>query len=78
MTPNMRIGESTRLSPLATELDMCPLLAPCHLGLGKPYRRTGDRAKADEHLTTAATMCREMDMSFWLEKADAGLGRAKR
>ena len=50
---------------------MRPLVAHCHLGLGKLYRRTGDRAKAQEHLTTAATMYREMGMSFWLEKAEA-------
>ena len=50
---------------------MGPLLARCHLGLGKLYRRTGDGVKAQEHLTTAATMYREMDMGFWLEKAEA-------
>jgi len=27
--------------------------------------------KAQEHLTTAATMHREMDMPFWLEQAEA-------
>jgi hypothetical protein len=55
---------------LATELEMRPLVAHCHLGLGKLYRRTGDHAKASEHLTTAKAMYREMDMGFWLEKAD--------
>jgi hypothetical protein len=29
--------------------------------------------KAQEHLTTAATMYREMGMTFWLEKAEAAL-----
>jgi hypothetical protein len=47
------------------------LVAHCHLGLGKLYRRTGDRQQAQEHLTTATTMYREMDMGFWLEQADA-------
>jgi tetratricopeptide (TPR) repeat protein len=63
---------------LATELGMRPLAAHCHLGLGKLCRRTGDGAKAQEHLTTTATMYREMGMTFWLEKADAelrGVGR---
>jgi tetratricopeptide (TPR) repeat protein len=55
---------------LATELGMRPLVSHCHLGLGKLYRRTGNRAKAEEHLTTARAMYREMDMGFWLEKAD--------
>jgi tetratricopeptide (TPR) repeat protein len=55
----------------ADELEMRPLVAHCHLGLGKLYRRTGDQAKAAEHLTLATTMYREMGMGFWLEKADA-------
>jgi len=56
---------------LATELGMHPLIAHCHLGLGKLYRRTGKREQAQEHLTTATTMCREMGMTYWLEKAGA-------
>jgi hypothetical protein len=57
---------------------MRPLVAHCHLGLGTLYRRTGDQAKAHEHLTTVTTMYREMGMNFWLEKAEAehsGVGR---
>ena len=50
---------------------MRPLVAHCHLGLGKLYRRTGKREQAQEHLTTATTMYREMDMTFWLEQAEA-------
>ena len=61
---------------LAEERGMRPLVAHCHLGLGKLYRRTGDRAKAEEHLTTATTMYREMDMGFWLEKAEGALKEA--
>ena len=56
---------------LADELGMRPLVAHCHLGLGTLYRRTGKREQAQEHLTTATTMYREMDMRFWLEKAEA-------
>ena len=63
---------------LAGTLGMRPLVAHCHLGLGKLYRRTGDHAKAREHLNTAATMYREMGMRFWLEKADAELGGVER
>ena len=40
----------------ADELGMRPLVAHCHVGLGKLYRRTGDGARAEEHLTAAATM----------------------
>ena len=49
---------------------MRPLVAHCHLGLGKLYRRTGKREQAREHLTTATTMYREMGMRFWLEQAE--------
>ena len=50
---------------------MRPLVAHCHLGLGKLYGRTGDHPKANGHLTTATTMYGEMGMAFWLEKAEA-------
>ena len=62
---------------LAEELGMRPLVAHCHLGLGKLYRRTGKRQQAEEHLSLALTMYREMDMQFWPEQAEAevrGLG----
>ena len=54
---------------LAGELGLRPIVAHCHLGLGKLCRGTGKREVAHEHLTTAITMYREMDMPFWLEKA---------
>jgi tetratricopeptide (TPR) repeat protein len=57
--------------PLAEGRGMRPVAAHCHLGLGKLYRRTGQREEAHEHLTTATAMYREMDMGFWLEKAEA-------
>ena len=59
---------------LAEPRGMRPLVAHCHLGLAKLHRRTGKRQLAQEHLTTAATMYREMDMRFWLEQAEAELG----
>jgi class 3 adenylate cyclase/tetratricopeptide (TPR) repeat protein len=63
-------GRYREAKELAGALEMRPLLAHCHLGLGKLYRRTGQRPEAQEHLTTATTMYREMDMRFWLEKAE--------
>jgi hypothetical protein len=56
---------------LASRLEMSPLVAHCHLGLGKLYRRTDKREQAEEHLATATTMYREMGMTYWLEKAEA-------
>ncbi len=57
----------------AAALGMRPLVAHCHLDLGKLYRRTAKREEAREHLTIATTMYREMGMQFWLEKAEAEL-----
>ena len=54
---------------LAEELGMRPLVAHCHLGLGKLYRRAGTRVQAQEQLATATTMYRDMGMRFWLEQA---------
>jgi len=58
---------------LSAELGMRPLVAHCHAGLAKLYRRTGNRQEADEHLMAATTMYREMDMRFYLEQAGAEL-----
>jgi hypothetical protein len=69
------LSEWGRLIDLATELSMRPEVAHCHLGLSTLYRQTGDRARAREHLTIARTMYREMDMGFWLDKAEAALGQ---
>ena len=52
---------------------MRPLIAQCHLGLGKLYRRTGKQKQTKEHLNTATTMFREMEMEFWLAKAGTEL-----
>jgi len=51
-----------------------PVLAHCHLGLGKLFRRTGQRDPAQEHLSIATTMYREMDMAFYLRQAEAEIG----
>jgi tetratricopeptide (TPR) repeat protein len=55
----------------ADELGMRPLVAHCHLGLGKLSRHRSQRQLARQHLTTASAMYREMDMGFWLEQAEA-------
>jgi tetratricopeptide (TPR) repeat protein len=56
---------------LAEALGMRPLVAHCQFGLGTLYRRTDKREQAQEHLTTATAMYREMGMTYWLEKAEA-------
>ena len=58
---------------LAEPRGLRPLVAHCHLALGRLSRRTGKREQAREHLATATTMYREMDMRFWLDQAEAEL-----
>jgi tetratricopeptide (TPR) repeat protein len=58
---------------LATPRGMRPLIALCHLGLGKLHRRTDEPQAVREHLDAAITLCREMDMGFWLEQGEAEL-----
>jgi hypothetical protein len=60
---------------LATELGMRPLAAHCHLGIGKLYRHTGYRSQAQEHLSIATGMYREMAMTHWLERAVAEMSQ---
>jgi tetratricopeptide (TPR) repeat protein len=55
---------------IAEEIGMRPMVAHCHLGLGKLYERVGRPDETAEHLTAAARMYREMDMRFWLEQAE--------
>jgi tetratricopeptide (TPR) repeat protein len=56
---------------LAEPRGMRPLVAHCQLGLGKLYRRQGNGGQAEEHLTIATSMYREMNMTYWQEHADA-------
>ena len=54
---------------------MRPLVAHCHLGLGKLYAHIGKQQQAGEHLATAAVMYSAMDMSCGLEQANAAVSR---
>ena len=58
---------------LAEELGMRPLVAHCHLGLGKLYAKRGRRAEARADLSAAVELYRAMEMTFWLPQADAAL-----
>ncbi len=58
---------------LAESRGMRPLIAHCHLGLGKLYARLGKREQATEALAEAAAMYRDMDMPFWLGQVQAEL-----
>ena len=56
--------------PCLSAVSMRPLVAHCHLGLGKLARRTDQREQARERFATATTMYREMGMTYWLEQAE--------
>jgi tetratricopeptide (TPR) repeat protein len=62
---------------LAEELGMRPLVAHCHLGLGRLYHQTGRDEQARAALTTAIDLYRAMEMTFWLPQAEAALAQVK-
>ena len=49
---------------------MLVLRGPVWRTYGRATRRTDKSAPPQEHLTTAATMYREMGMAYWLERAE--------
>ena len=62
-------GHYRQALALAEERGMRPLVAHCHFGLGRLFRRTGERDRAGEHLAVATAMYREMGMGYWLASA---------
>jgi tetratricopeptide (TPR) repeat protein len=60
---------------LAEELGMRPLMAHCHLGLGKLYAKIGRRAEARAELSAAIELYRAMEMTLWLPQAEAALAQ---
>jgi tetratricopeptide (TPR) repeat protein len=62
---------------LAEELGMRPLVAHCHCGLGMLYVKTGQAEQARTALSTAMTLYRTMDMTFWLPQAEAALAQVE-
>jgi len=53
---------------LAAELEMRPLLARGHLGIGRLYLCAGDHDRAEEHLLAAKRLFAVMDMPLWLRQ----------
>jgi class 3 adenylate cyclase/tetratricopeptide (TPR) repeat protein len=62
---------------LASDLGMRPLLAHCHLGLGTLYSQMRKLEQARSELATAIELFRSMDMTFWLERAEAALAKTQ-
>jgi tetratricopeptide (TPR) repeat protein len=63
---------------LAEELDMRPLVAHCHLGLGMLYAKAGPWEPSRTELSTAIAMYRAMAMTFWLPQAETALAQVER
>jgi class 3 adenylate cyclase/tetratricopeptide (TPR) repeat protein len=68
-------GYYRRALAIAEPSGMRPLVAHCHLGLGKMHRRAGKHDRAQEEFAIAMAMYREMEMAYWLERAEAELGQ---
>jgi class 3 adenylate cyclase/tetratricopeptide (TPR) repeat protein len=62
---------------LAEELGMRPLVAHCHLGLGRLYHQTGRSEQARAALATAIDLYRDMEMTFWLPQVEAALAQVE-
>jgi tetratricopeptide (TPR) repeat protein len=60
---------------LAEALGMRPLVAHCHLGLGRLYHQTGRGEQARAALTAAIDLYCAMDMTFWLPQVEAVLAQ---
>ena len=60
-------------SELAKKLEMRPLIARCHLGIGRASHAAGLKVDAQRELQKATTMFREMGMTYWLEKLESEL-----
>jgi class 3 adenylate cyclase/tetratricopeptide (TPR) repeat protein len=55
---------------LAEALGMRPLVAHCHLGLGRLYRRAGRAPDAGPHLSAATALFRDAEMPAWAEEVE--------
>jgi len=62
---------------LAEELEMRPLQAHCHRGLGTLYATTGQREQTRTELSRAIALYREMAMTFWLPQTEATLAQVE-
>jgi tetratricopeptide (TPR) repeat protein len=58
---------------LAGALEMRPLLARSHLGIGRLRVRVGDRERAKDHLVTAMRLFSALNMPLWLPQAASSL-----
>jgi hypothetical protein len=55
------------------ELEMRPLQAHCHVGLGNVQVARGSAEQARAELRAAVDLYRSMEMTLWLNRADTAL-----
>ena len=69
------VGQTThlaaRMAQIADPGGAGPVRTRLQAATRRGLTRFGRRAAAEEHLTTATTMYREMGMTYWLEQAEA-------
>ncbi|MGH8768961.1 MAG: zinc ribbon domain-containing protein [Burkholderiales bacterium] len=53
------------------------LVAHRHFGLGNLHAKTGRRKELREHLATATTLYRQLDMPLWLPQVETALGPSR-
>ncbi len=58
---------------LARQLGARPLCALTHLSMGRCYRRAAMNDKAEEQLTEALSLCVDMGLGLWVDRAAAEL-----
>lgn len=78
--PELEQGEAhyRQAIAIANEIEMRPLLAHCHLGLGTLYAKHERREEARVELSGAIDLYRAMEMTFGLPQAEATLAQVTR
>jgi class 3 adenylate cyclase/tetratricopeptide (TPR) repeat protein len=73
--PNVKESEAyySRALLVANELGMRPLQAHCHCGLGRIWGVRGLPDQARAEFSAAVDLYRSMEMTLWLNRADAAL-----
>jgi tetratricopeptide (TPR) repeat protein len=77
--PEVTVAEDCYLQAeaLAAERGMRPLVAHCHFGLAKLYRQTNKQEEARERFMTAIAIYREIDMRYWIAKAQIAFSESQ-
>jgi tetratricopeptide (TPR) repeat protein len=63
-------GQLQRALAVAAALALRPLAAHCRVGLARVYQHRGKHHDAHEHLASATAMYREMEMPYWVRRAE--------